>query len=118
MSVFNSQDIFLDVDIQKVGRRSIVRAACASTNNQLTDRIANEPTRPLFTKNGHKCLFWGNNMAVLGPNILIFQVGANVLVPTYQKKHLGTFFALFLVGHRTKWAKNANIWPKMKGNYP
>ena len=32
------------------------------------------------------------------------------------ENHLGTSFALFLVRHGPKWAKNANIWPKMTKN--
>ena len=35
------------------------------------------------------------------------------MVPTLRKKHQGTFSHCLLVGHGTKWAKNANIFPKM-----
>ena len=39
--------------------------------------------------------YLGATMAVLGPNILIFQEEANVLVPAYQENHLGTSVAIF-----------------------
>ena len=52
----------------------------------------------------------GPNLAVFGPKILIL-LGGNKSFGTHVKEK-GTLIACFLVGHSTKWAKNANIWPK------
>ena len=54
---------------------------------------------PKLTKNAN----FGPNLVVFGQKILFF----------YWRNHLGTLFTLFFGQHRTKCAKNGNIWPKM-----
>ena len=56
-------------------------------------------------------------MAVSVANILIILGGSKSFGTHISENHLGTLFALFfLLGHGTKWARKANISPKIKGH--
>ena len=63
---------------------------------------------PKMTKNA----YFGPNLAILGPNILIPTGGSKSFGTHVTEKPPRHLFASFLVGHGTKWVKNANIWPK------
>ena len=77
----------------KLGRRSIIRAARATTNNQPTNRAPIELARLIFAKNSQKYIFWGKNGRFCAKH------------PIYSgesKRHL--LCIVFWVGHGTKWA--------------
>ena len=78
-------------------------------------RFNHQPTNQQCIKWAGKACVWesslGAKMAVFGPNILIILWGSKSCGTHIN--HCRTMFASFLVGHGTKWTKNANIWPKM-----
>ena len=51
----------------------------------------------------------GKIWPLLGKKIVIFMGGSKSFGTHIMEKRLGTFLA----GHETKWAKNADIWPKI-----
>ena len=56
-------------------------------------------------------------MAVFGPIILDILRGSKSFGNHISENHLdNSFAALSLVGHGIKWARKANIWPKMTNN--
>ena len=58
----------------------------------------------------------GPNLVVLGQKILILTGESKSFGTHITEKHLGTLFALFSGRAGTKWAKIANIWPKLQRN--
>ena len=64
---------------------------------------------PKMTKNAD----FGPNLVVFGPKILIITV---FCYPHNRKPTYAHCLLYILVGHRMKWAKNTNIWPKMTKN--
>ena len=61
--------------------------------------------KPKFDPKWPKCQFWAK--------ILIFTGGSKSFGTHITENHIGPLFTYFLVGYVIKWAKNANIWPKM-----
>ena len=60
----------------------------------------------------HKCTCWPN-LAIFGPKILILTGGSKLFGTHVMEKQQTPCSHCFLVGHGTKWPKNADIWPKM-----
>ena len=56
--------------------------------------------------------FWPNS-ALYGPKILIFTGVSKSFGTHITENHLDNLFELFLVRQWLRWAKNADIWPKM-----
>ena len=54
-------------------------------------------------------LVWAKNPDFLGEEAKVFTGKSKSFGTHITENHLGTLFAWFLVGHGTKWAKNANI---------
>ena len=65
-----------------------------------------------MTKNAN----FGPNLVVFGQKILILTGESKSFGTHITEKHLGTLFALFYGRAGTKWAKIANIWPKLHRN--
>merc|ERR1711978_855565 len=60
---------------------------------------------------------FGQNLVVFGQKILFFYwTNQKFCHPHNGKATKAPYSHCFLVGHGTKWAKNANIWPKMTKN--
>jgi len=56
---------------------------------------------------------FGPNLAVFGPKILIFMGVSKSFGTNITENHLDNLSALFFGQAFIKWAKNADIWPKM-----
>ena len=82
--------------------------------------LTNPPTGHQMNRQGlylPKKACFGQNLAVIGPKILMFTGGSKSFVTHITEKPPRHFVQIcFLVGHGIKWAKNANIWPKMTEN--
>jgi len=80
----------------------------------------NPPTGHLLSRQGlaklNKNASFGPNLVVLGQKIVIFTREIKSFVTHITENPYPPSLHLFLVGHGTKWAKNANIWPKMTKN--
>ena len=65
-----------------------------------------------MTQNDQNCISWAKfgRFRAKNPH---FTGGRKSFGIQKMENHLGTLFALFLVEHGTKWAKNAKFWPKM-----
>ena len=65
-----------------------------------------------MTQNDQNCISWAKfgRFRAKNPH---FTGGRKSFGIQKTENHLGTLFALFLVEHGTKWAKNAKFWPKM-----
>ena len=74
----------------------------------------NVPKMPIFGQKWPQMHIFGPMLAVFGPKILIYH-GSNqkFWYPYNGKITKAHCLHCFLVGHGTKWAKNANIWPNM-----
>ena len=70
-----------------------------------------------LAQNDYKCIFWVQIWPFLGQNSWFQREEAKGLVPTQRKTTYAPCLHRFLAGHETKWAKNADIWPKISAKF-
>ena len=95
--------------LQKINRCLARYSLCAKTTNQPTNRAPNEPERPLWAQES----IFGEKFGRFGARNPNFYGGEQKFWFPHNEKpprHLVRFFS---VGDGNKWAKNANIWPKI-----
>ena len=105
------QDIFLDVDIDRVGRRSIVRVPCATTKGQDSKWAGKASIYQKWPQMPIKGQQWPSLGQI--PNFSRGSKRFGTRISGKPPRHLG---CNFLVEHDSKWARKVNIWPKMTKN--
>ena len=75
--------------------------------------VKSGPKMPIFGPKWPKMKILDQIWPFLGQNSWFQREEAKGLVPTQRKTTYAPCLHRFLAGHETKWAKNADIWPKI-----